>query len=59
MRQEHLGQIVQAVSAVEQMGTVNAVYFVACGGSIFLIRKQRFPAMCIQRMNLCMIHPSL
>ena len=33
MRQEHLGQIVQAVSAVEQMGTVNAVYFVACGGS--------------------------
>lgn len=33
MRQEHLGQIAQAVSAVEQMGTVNAVYFVACGGS--------------------------
>lgn len=33
MRQEHLRQIVQAVSAVEQMGTVNAVYFVACGGS--------------------------
>ena len=33
MRQEHLGQTVQAVSAVEQMGTVNAVYFVACGGS--------------------------
>ena len=33
MREEHLKQIAQAVSAVEQMGTVNAVYFVACGGS--------------------------
>ena len=33
MREEHLKQIAQAVSAVEQMGPVNAVYFVACGGS--------------------------
>lgn len=33
MREEHLKQIAQAVSTVEQMGTVNAVYFVACGGS--------------------------
>ena len=33
MREEHLKQTAQAVSAVEQMGTVNAVYFVACGGS--------------------------
>lgn len=33
MRQEHFGQIAQAASAVKQMGKVNAVYFVACGGS--------------------------
>ena len=33
MREEHLKQVAQAVSAVEQLGTVNAVYFVACGGS--------------------------
>lgn len=33
MRQEHFEQIAQAAEALKKMGKVNAVYFVACGGS--------------------------